>query len=205
MVRKTRKEALATRNAILDAAEIVFQERGVSKTSLAEVAAAAGVTRGAVYWHFNNKMDLFDAMVQRIFGLMETKLDELQKTPRYDDPVEMIRELVLYVFDRVANDPHYHRIIDIAWHKTEYVGEIAKIRDRHLKHGQSFFGFSVSAFQRSSKLGFLSPRVDPHSAAMGLMALADGLMTHWMLKHPTEFSLLDVGVEVVDNYLSGLR
>ncbi|MDR3299114.1 MAG: TetR family transcriptional regulator, partial [Candidatus Accumulibacter sp.] len=70
MVRKTREEALVTRNAILDAAETVFQEHGVSRTSLAEVAVAAGVTRGAVYWHFTNKADLFDAMVQRVFGLM---------------------------------------------------------------------------------------------------------------------------------------
>ena len=44
MVRKTKEEAQETRNAILDAAELVFQEHGVSRTSLAEIAAAAGVT-----------------------------------------------------------------------------------------------------------------------------------------------------------------
>jgi TetR/AcrR family acrAB operon transcriptional repressor len=54
MARKTKEEAQETRNAILDAAELVFQEHGVSHTSLAEIAAAAGVTRGAVYWHFAN-------------------------------------------------------------------------------------------------------------------------------------------------------
>ena len=48
MGRKTKEEARETRNAILDAAEIVFKEHGVGCTSLAEIAAAAGVTRGAV-------------------------------------------------------------------------------------------------------------------------------------------------------------
>ncbi len=78
MVRKTKEEAQETRNAILDAAEVVFQEHGVSRTSLAEIAKAAGVTRGAIYWHFENKADLFDAMIQRVFGLLELKLAELE-------------------------------------------------------------------------------------------------------------------------------
>ena len=114
MARKTKEEALLTRNAILDAAESVFQERGVSNTSLAEIATAAGVTRGAVYWHFANKIDLFDAMVQRVFGSMETKREELQATQRYDDPVDLVRELTIYFLDRVANDPRYLRIVDIS-------------------------------------------------------------------------------------------
>ena len=66
MVRKTKEEAQETRNAILDAAERVFQERGVSHTSLAEIATAAGVTRGAIYWHFANKSDVFDALFEQI-------------------------------------------------------------------------------------------------------------------------------------------
>ena len=52
MVRRTKAEAEATRTAILDAAEHLFQARGVSRTSLQDMAHAAGVTRGAVYWHF---------------------------------------------------------------------------------------------------------------------------------------------------------
>lgn len=204
MVRKTREEALATRNAILDAAEIVFQEHGVGKASLAEIAAAAGVTRGAVYWHFANKIDLFDAMVQRVFGLMEAKYEELQKARQYDDPVEMIRELALYFLDRVANDPHYQRIIGISWHKSEYVGEIAEIRDKHLERGNRFLDVAMTAFQASRKLGFLPPRVDPRTATIGLMALVDGLVINWTLNQ-SAFPLADVGIETVSSYLAGLR
>ena len=71
MVRRTKDEALETRNRILDAAERVFGERGVSRTSLEDVATAAGVTRGAIYWHFNDKSDLFTAMVNRVTLPME--------------------------------------------------------------------------------------------------------------------------------------
>ena len=58
-MRRTKAEAEETRQAILAAAERVFFKKGVANSSLDEVAAAAGVTRGAIYWHFSSKTDLF--------------------------------------------------------------------------------------------------------------------------------------------------
>ena len=66
MARKTKAEAAATREALLDAAEEVFLEKGVARTSLEQIARHAGMTRGAVYWHFKNKADLFQAMLGRV-------------------------------------------------------------------------------------------------------------------------------------------
>lgn len=66
MVRRTKEEAQATRNLILDTAEVVFHERGVSRRTLNDIAQAAGLTRGAIYWHFQDKADFFNAMTQRI-------------------------------------------------------------------------------------------------------------------------------------------
>ncbi len=54
-MRKTKEEAQQTRSNLLNAALNVFYERGVSKVSLDEIAKTAGVTRGALYWHFKNK------------------------------------------------------------------------------------------------------------------------------------------------------
>ena len=65
MVRKTKQEAQETRESILDAAERLFHANGVSRTSLQDIAHAAEVTRGAIYWHFKDKAELFDAMMQR--------------------------------------------------------------------------------------------------------------------------------------------
>lgn len=60
-MRRTKEDAQHTREALLDAAELVFAQRGVSRTSLQEIAKAAGLTRGAVYWHFKDKAELFNA------------------------------------------------------------------------------------------------------------------------------------------------
>ena len=65
MARRTKLEAEQTRHAILDAAERIFYAHGVTRTSLEEIAKHAGVTRGAVYWHFKDKIELCEAMLQR--------------------------------------------------------------------------------------------------------------------------------------------
>ncbi len=79
MVRRTKSEAMETRTQILDAAERVFQRDGVLSASLNDIATEAGVTRGAIYWHFKNKHDLFMAMVERgrlLFDILSEKAED---------------------------------------------------------------------------------------------------------------------------------
>src|SRR5215831_8980559 len=94
MVRRTKIEAAATRDALLDAALGVFRDRGVAHTSLEEVAAAAGVTRGAVYWHFKDKADLFTALCERVQLPMEAMLAAAGET-RHEDPLNTLRSLAV--------------------------------------------------------------------------------------------------------------
>ena len=202
MVRKTKEEAQVTRNAILDAAEAVFQERGVSRTSLAEIATAAGVTRGAVYWHFTNKADLFDAMIQRVFDPLEAKLAELQ-THETENPLMALRAMTAYFLDRVIGDPRYFRILEIAWHKCEYVGEMATIRDTHLECGNRYLAINEEGFRLARERGYLPATLDPRCAAVGLMAVVDGLVVNWTLDR-TLFPLESFGPAIVDAYLAGL-
>ena len=74
MTRKTKQQALETRQHILDVALRLFSQQGVSSTSLAAIAKEAGVTRGAIYWHFKNKSDLFN----EIWVLSEANINDLE-------------------------------------------------------------------------------------------------------------------------------
>ena len=87
MARKTKEETLATRDGILDAAEACFQESGIANTSLEKIAARAGFTRGAVYWHFKNKGEILAAVITRC------RVPFLQKLERAssDRPVPVSR------------------------------------------------------------------------------------------------------------------
>lgn len=201
MVRKTKEEAWETRQRILDAAEQVFQRHGVSRTSLSHIAAEAGVTRGAIYWHFKNKVDLYDAMIRRVLDPEESPCGS--GVLGTGDPLRAIRNLAVDFLRRVALDPQHQRVFEIAWHKCEYVDEMAAIRDGHLECGRRFIALLEAAMRHAQALGQLSAAVSPHQAAVGIMALIDGLVVNWTLE-PTLFPLADYAPAVMDAYLTGL-
>lgn len=120
MARATKEEALETRSRILDAAEDVFNLRGVSGTTLADIAAAADVTRGAIYWHFQNKSDLFNEMCERVRLPLEALIDGNADLRHYD-PLQQFQQAAVSVMHQVATDRHTRKVFDILFNKCEFV------------------------------------------------------------------------------------
>lgn len=202
MVRRTKEEAQATRNLILDTAEVVFHERGVSRSTLNDIAQAAGLTRGAIYWHFKDKADLFNAMMQRvILPLEEAALRS--DDAAIDDPLAYMRSNFTHALRLTVNDPQVRRVFEIATHKVEYVEETQAVRDRHLATRDECLLHAQRGITLAMKRGLLPRRIPARTAALGLHALIDGLIQNWMLD-PEAFDLVKVGQQVLDTYLAGL-
>ena len=202
MVRRTKEEAQQTRNALIDAAELVFERRGVSSTSLQEVAEAAGLTRGAVYWHFRDKADLFNAMMDRAVLPFERQWLE----PADDDvadPMGRLRELMFDILRQVAVDARLRRVFAISTQKVEYVGELDAIRERHLRVYQQALLRIEALLRQAAAAGQLARGVSPKTTARALHALVDGLIANWMLD-PRAFDLRRVGRSAVLQMLRGL-
>src|SRR5258707_14282915 len=113
MARRTKEEAQETRNRLIDAAERVFQEKGVAHASLEDIAAAAEVTRGAIYWHFKDKAEVFDAMMQRVVLPVEEMLERTECCAEAR-PLELLRRATVDVLTRTAKNPRVQRVFDIA-------------------------------------------------------------------------------------------
>jgi TetR/AcrR family acrAB operon transcriptional repressor len=120
MARNTKEEALETRSRILDAAENVFHAHGVSRTSLADIAAAAELTRGAIYWHFENKSALFNAMCERVRLPLET-MKEADSAMFVNDPMGQLLSNAVQVMRQVVHDPRSRKVFGILFLKCEYV------------------------------------------------------------------------------------
>ncbi len=202
MVRRTKEEAQATRNRILDTAEMVFQEHGVSRTSLQDIAAAAGVTRGAIYWHFRDKAELFNAMMERVVLPLESQAHS-RDAQASDDALAAIRDNFTFALRRAADDPQARRVFEIATHKVEYVDELRAVRDRRLASRNGCLAHGEGALKRAVRRGELSLALPARSAALGLHALIDGLIQNWMLD-PEAFDLVKVGRQVLEAYLNGI-
>ncbi|MDX3907608.1 MAG: TetR family transcriptional regulator [Pigmentiphaga sp.] len=203
MVRKTKEEALETRTRILETAEQIFSEQGVSHTSLQDIAAAANVTRGAIYWHFKNKTDLLDAMLQRVKMPIEDALDrscDLNSA----DPLGQLRSSAVDALRMVSEGASAQRVCEILLFKCEYVAETADMRRRHVESRKIALTRYEEGFRRAVELGQLPAGTDPSIAALGLHAIMHGLFMDWMLE-PQAFDIKEVGGQVIDDFLTGLK
>jgi TetR/AcrR family acrAB operon transcriptional repressor len=208
MVRRTKEEALATRHKLLDAAEHLFQCQGVSRTSLQDIARRAGATRGAVYWHFKDKADLFNAMMERVTLPMEESFNhenERQETPGEAglNAIERIRLSTVNALRQIVTDTQTRRVFEVATQKVEYVEELQAVRLRHLAVRNGFLERIQQGMEAAAGQMSLSLPVSASVGAQGLHALIDGLIQNWLLD-PQAFDLLEVGQGAIDVYLRGL-
>lgn len=80
MTRRTRAEMQETRAALLATPRKVFSERGYAETSMDDLTAQAGLTRGALYHHFGDKKGLLAAVVEQIDAEMDARLQAISDT-----------------------------------------------------------------------------------------------------------------------------
>jgi TetR/AcrR family acrAB operon transcriptional repressor len=208
MVRRTKEEALATRHKLLDAAEHLFQSQGVSRTSLQDIARRAGATRGAVYWHFKDKADLFNAMMERVTLPMEESFhheNERQEAPGEAglNAIERIRLSTVNALRQIVTDTQTRRVFEVATQKVEYVEELQAVRLRHLAVRNGFLERIQQGMETAAGQMSLGLPVSASVGAQGLHALIDGLIQNWLLD-PQAFDLLEVGQGAIDVYLRGL-
>jgi TetR/AcrR family transcriptional regulator, acrAB operon repressor len=208
LVRRTKEDALETREKLLDSAECLFQAQGVSRTSLEAIARRAGASRGAIYWHFKDKAALFNAMMERITLPLETAFDLAGRPAALSsntepDPLLRIRQATLGALSRIVSDGQMRRVLEVATHKVEYVEELQAVRVRHITVMRGFVSRFEQAIENAAVSASVPLPMPAATAALGFHALIDGLIQNWLLEPPA-FDLLEVGGQAMDVYLDGL-
>ena len=179
MARKTKAEAEQTRRQIIDAARCVFHECGVSRTTMEKVAHVAGVSRGAVYWHFENKAALFFAMRDE----STRELDEVRATlnsPDIADPLDAIERSLLQFIGAVENNPLVRQTFEIMSLRCEYVDEFAGVLEELNKPCLDFLARLKTVYAKAAELGKLRPGLDPEALAYDTLSFTTGLFNNWL-------------------------
>jgi len=144
--RKLRRGPL-TRKQILDASLKLFSEKGFARTSVRDIAQAAGITDAAIYYHFASKRDLFEALIdERGFTAALENLERAEITVGPSEAIQGIalgalefiyanRDLMkVLMVEAMAQDPvaaEEYRILVERWEKAE-----ARILRHYAEHGQ---------------------------------------------------------------------
>jgi TetR/AcrR family acrAB operon transcriptional repressor len=201
MARRTRAEAEATRVGILDAAELCFLRDGVSRTTLEQIAAQAGYTRGAVYWHFANKLEVLEAVLDRVTLPVFAQLEAMGRD--VERPVAALRRFFDDAFDAFEHDRHARNVFTILRLRCEQVRETRPIYDRQQRLKTSSNNQVTAMLQRARQLGQLRADVDPVRCARAIQYLVDGALHDW-IQRPGAMSLRRDAMPALDVLLEGI-
>lgn len=178
MVRKTKAEAAETRERLLDAALVVFRERGVDRPSLTEIAEHAGLTRGAVYVHFENKADLFCALLDR------AKLPEETTAawrPCNGTPRTRLTSLLTFILHETMTNPVWQAVLEIVFHRCEKLTGPPALLERFQRGRANSVELIARLVAESAARGELPADLDVYRTARFLHSALHGLMSHDLL------------------------
>ncbi|OYY99311.1 MAG: TetR family transcriptional regulator [Methylophilales bacterium 16-45-7] len=186
MVRKTKEDAGITRQRIINAAREVFLTKGVSRTSLEQIATHAGVTRGAVYWHFENKSQLFHAMreqvvlplIDRMDGTLLFEIDKVNDS--VTDQLMRIENFLLGTIQILDEDLETRQTYEIMMSKCEYVGEFSTVLQQILNNCSSIVEKLEQVYVRALQKDLINPLHSPAQLAMDTHLFFSGLLHMWV-------------------------
>lgn len=184
---KNQQQARETRQLILDVALRLFSQQGVSSTSLATIAKAAGVTRGAIYWHFKNKSDLFN----EIWELSDASISDLEIEYRAkfpNDPLSVIREILVYVLEATVTEERRRLMMEIIYHKCEFVGEMTVVQQAQRQLSLASYERIEQTLKECIAAKLLPANLLTRRAAVLMRSYLSGLMENWLFA-PDSFDL----------------
>jgi len=202
MPRRTKQEALETKNKILMSALETFYDRGYTRSSLVDIAERIGLTKGAVYWHFKNKQDLLMSLAQEmeakgaaaLYGRV-TNLNNLAD----------LKHLMVEYGKLFVDDASFRRYYYVLAFRMEWNEDLLCVKELFDKQQEEFTETIVSSLQACRNAGELEPLIDVRVAAAGLYAMVDGLIIDAIANTEDAAALPDHIDQTVTIYFRGLR
>lgn len=180
-MRRTKAEAEQTRRTIKDTARRLFAERGVSRTSLESIAQAAGLSRGAIYWHFANKIELFNDLREDALAPLFRNVGETLQAGLSGDSLLAVEEALLQVLRALEQDAGIRDTFSLISLKCEYVGEFRSVLTGVLPSTQEWVGRIRQAYGAARQAGCLRPGLEPECLALETQAFLFGLIRLWLM------------------------
>lgn len=198
MARKTKAEALKTRQHLIDVAITLFAKNGVSTTTLADIADAAGMTRGAIYWHFDSKVSLFNE-IWNIQPYVAQEIRRKLKQKNLNNDLQFLRETIIEVLRFISTDYRQHQLLQILYHTCEFNGEMyseREIRERFWFNRERMRKLLRSCISK----GQIPINTDIELTITIVHGYLSGIVKNWLMQ-PENLDLYEQAPKLVDNLL----
>ncbi|KAA5944662.1 acrEF/envCD operon transcriptional regulator [Enterobacter cloacae] len=201
MARKKKAEAQQTRQQLIEAAIAQFATRGVTNTTLTDIADAAKVTRGAVYWHFTSKTEIFNAIWEQQLPLRDLIRDRLSLSEK-DDPLLMLREQFITALQYIAHEPRQWALLQILYHKCEFTSDMVSEYEIRKRIGFNN-DFLRATLERCISRSIISSQVNVDLTLIVFHGFFSGIIKNWLMNNDS-FNLYQQAPALVDNILATL-
>lgn len=178
-MRRTKEQAEQTRQTLLEAALSIFSQKGYATTTLEDVAQEAGVTRGAIYWHFGSKAELYAALLDtysaRASDIVQAEIAEGGSL------VDILRRVFIRLLTAVEGDPSLRAVMEINLLKTEYSPELSGTLAKQIENGRALLAGIAQAMAGGIAAGELRADLDPEDMARAFIAFQNGVLQLWLM------------------------
>lgn len=187
------------REQILQAALTCFARKGYHLTTMDDIVAESGLSKGSLYWHYKNKKDLFLSIMSWYFAQMEQEMEaSLQAAPTARARLQILAEIVAQLFSNPELEPLADVLIDF-YAETRHDAEVeAAMRQVLLP----YIEFVANIIEAGVAAGEFKP-VNARQIAVALMAAFDGLYFYRLMLRE-EFDWTEVSHLLASVFLNGL-
>ncbi len=201
-MRRTKHDAESTRLNIMAHALDLFSQRGVSSTSLVDIAANAGVTRGAIYWHFQNKWDLFESIWQHYAAPVQA-LSKASHSASETDPLGKLVALLKFVFVSVAEQEDFRRMFTMCLRESAAPAgkDGAEPIQTLMREWHNNCRLTLDNAVKKSQL---PKNLDIEAGAIMLRAMVEGIVLNW-ISTPERYDLSKRSEQFVDAIIGVLK
>ena len=169
MARTQPERSAATQAALIAAARMLWAARGYADVGTPEIAAAAGVTRGAMYHQYSDKTALFRAVIEAVETDAMERLSAAVAAARPASPAAALR-IAADAWLEIATEPEIRQLVLL---DAPVVLGLAGFRELHQRYG---LGMTEQLLSSAIEAGELSPRPVPSLAAVLLGAIDEAAM-----------------------------
>jgi TetR/AcrR family acrAB operon transcriptional repressor len=190
-----------TRETLLKAALNVFSRKGFASSTLEDIAQEAGVTRGAVYWHFQGKADLYNTLMD---SYASRRVDIVQGAVTEGGGLaEILRRVFVRLLVAVEKDQPLREVMEISLFKTERMQELNEGQQQRVQGTRALLGEISGALQQGVVSGELRADIDPDEMARAFLGFQNGMIYLW-LADPDAFSLAESAPAMAEIFLQGV-
>jgi len=185
-MRRTKEDAEKTRQTVLEAALTLFSRDGYSLTTLSLIAKEAGCSRGPIYWHFENKDDLYEAVLAYSQEPLESLVEECSQMR--ETPVEAMDRFIEQWLGLLANNRKYRQSFEILLNKTELTDAMSRTLKRERALTKSIIAMFQDLVAGAAERGLILTKEDPKNLGLLSYTYLMGITQTWLFA-PKLFSL----------------